>query len=97
MENTRNLSCPVVHLNGSGFENLKNQYHAAYVAIQEAEEVLRGSAPHSRDFYVLENGPERFAAASAEHVERLTKLRIIQDELVQLVESLYDQQSARKK
>lgn len=91
MESTRNLSCPAIHLNGSGFNNLQEQYRQAYTAIVEATEALQRTAPHPRDFYVLPNSDEKFANACQEHAARLTKLRIVQEELVHLINELYEQ------
>lgn len=64
------MSCihPIVHLNGSGLENLLDQRARQYRAIEHLIQVLQKSCPHQRDFYVEAGAWE---AAEAEHCKRL--------------------------
>lgn len=72
-------SKPTVHLNGSDAETLRDLYWDAAQTLRVALDELRAAAPHERDYYV-QNSPTAYAAARAEHVERVLKLQnVLQD------------------
>jgi len=80
------ITVPVVHLNGSGRSALMEQYHRAYMAIQEAIASLQDSMPHGRDYYPL--GPDAHHQAYMEQQARIQALRAVQDEIDVIYESL---------
>ena len=72
------VTAPCIHLNGSGKENLLDQWKAFYRACDAALEAA--PAPHMRDFYPLPNGTEVFQAAMDEHRERVVILNKLIDD-----------------
>ena len=56
---------PMVHLNGSGYDNLVNLYGGAIAAVLAAESELLMATPHPRDYYI--DGD--FASAIKDHRE----------------------------
>jgi len=93
---SRELSVPSLHINGTGFEMLKNQYKNAYTAVSAASLALRETMPHRRDFYVQENAEHAYVMARQQHVQRLAKLESIMEELEELVGELYNQRDKQK-
>ena len=63
---------PLIHLNGSGMNNLLFPAEAAQGALNTAANQLRAMAPHGRDYYPL--GDAAFEAAAQEHVLLCAKL-----------------------
>ena len=58
MENRENsIIIPTLHLNGSGFNNLYEQYSVAISALRNARAKL--PAPHGRDYYVIEGAYDK--------------------------------------
>jgi hypothetical protein len=64
---------PTVHLNGTGFTDLRDGYAAAYDAIDKAMDALAKAELNSRDFYVQE--PGAYYRARKERDEAMDKLR----------------------
>jgi hypothetical protein len=62
-EELKSVTFPVVHLNGSGQANLEEQYTKAYLALKEAAELIRKTEFNMRDFYILDEGTEKFYAS----------------------------------
>jgi len=58
------LSTPIIHLNGTGRENLTKEYRELLDAIKEVERCLNGATLHRRDFYVSEDDPKRWYTAT---------------------------------
>lgn len=73
------LTFPTVHLNGTSRIDLQEQYHGAYMALQDALVALRQSCPNGRDYYP--QGPEAFRKAVAEQESRIERLEAIQTEV----------------
>ena len=46
---------PVVHLNGTGRENLKADYKEAYTKLKEFTQAFGSIEFHARDYYVIED------------------------------------------
>lgn len=78
------LTLPLIHLNGSGVENLSNLNRKAAGAIETAIRALTDASPHARDFYPL--GDDAYRKARAEHEARLDALQAIFDELITIAE-----------
>lgn len=64
---------PIVRINGSGRDNLVNDYANAKVALDDAIRALAQTAPHPRDYY----DQAVFRAAVQQHQERMHQLRQI--------------------
>lgn len=85
-QNSNDLQAPILHLNGSGFDNLFRQYAEAAGSVRKALQDLPN--PHGRDYYVQEGAHER---ARTEHEARLEKLRGVLHELEAICEELNEQ------
>lgn len=84
MGNDNGLKIPTVHLNGSGFKLLTEQYEVATRAVGAALDAL--PVPHGRDYYVQEDGAyevarKQFHDQHAKLTEVLTELRTIYREI----------------
>jgi len=71
------IEIPMIHLNGTGYEGLKELYGTAISAVNIAEKALNDATPHGRDYYI--NGD--FELARREH-------RRMQDQLIRVREHL---------
>lgn len=56
---------PTLHLNGTGKNNLRDEYAAAYAAIDKAIDALAAATLHARDYY-----PQAFGAYHQARDER---------------------------
>lgn len=74
------MEIPLIHMNGSGLEHLREQWAAAADAIRQAQEMVGRAAPHMRDFYPYPDGQERFERARNEHHARFMALQTVLDE-----------------
>ena len=45
-------AAPIVHMNGTGWSDLYEQYDAANAALRAAGDALRKASPNGRDYYV---------------------------------------------
>lgn len=75
------LTIPALHLNGSGIENLTKFLEEAIERLVPAFEAIQQTAPHMRDFYVLENGQSAYKQALKEHHARLRKVESVTEDL----------------
>jgi hypothetical protein len=78
---------PLIHLNGSGMNNLLFPAEAAQGALNTAANQLRAMAPHGRDYYPL--GDAAFEAAAQEHVLLCAKLAEVLDAVEAHLAHLY--------
>ncbi len=78
---------PIVHLNGTGREELLRQRLELYHALQEVETKLGQASPNARDFYVE---PGRWEKALAQHERRLGVLGGLLDEVVAEINQIED-------
>lgn len=92
---TDDLMMPTLHLNGSGYERLRETWFAALIALRAAEESLQEATPHDRDYYVL--GGDAGRCARAEHSKRLEAVRDAMHEVREIVCSIEKQEAARKR
>jgi hypothetical protein len=81
---------PTVHLNGTGFTNLRDGYAAAYDAIDKAMEALGNAELNGRDFYV--QGPAAYSQARAERDAAFAKLRAAHEYVGEMLAGICDQQ-----
>lgn len=64
---------PTIHLNGTGYTTLRDEYAAAYDAIGKAVEAFAATTCNGRDFYP--QGVDAYYRARDERTEAFTKLR----------------------
>lgn len=80
---------PSVHLNGSARTDLLGQFHAGYMAVQEAIDAL--PYPNARDYYVRGDGA--YSAAKAAYDTLQGQLFEVQEVLRAITEKLSDHSS----
>lgn len=68
------VAAPLIHLNGSGKENLIMGWRAAHEDISEALESVCKAAPHMRDYYPLKDGDEVYRRAREDHQKFVRQL-----------------------
>jgi len=83
------LQSPLVHLNGSGMNNLIDGLCGASQALNGAYEVMRRICPNGRDYYPL--GSVAMSKAEYEHRSRLERLDAIKAEIDAIAEAIADQ------
>jgi len=84
---------PTIHFNGSGIDNLSEEYTAALNALHYAREALVHSTLHMRDFYP--QGDEAYIQAREERTEVFRKYQEIEQYLTDWVHHLYQQRQLR--
>lgn len=89
--NGRQIAVPSVHLNGTSEIGLNQPLHTAWSHLREAHDVLRQNPPHMRDYYVQENSSAGFALAQEQHINRLSQIEALQEELEILQTAIRDQ------
>jgi hypothetical protein len=80
---------PTVHLNGTGFTDLRDGYAAAHDAIDAAIDALANAELNGRDFYV--QGPAAYSQARAERDAAFAKLRAAHDYVGEMLAGICDQ------
>jgi hypothetical protein len=99
------LACPTVHLNGSAGEVLLAQAQNAARAVYDAMAALALAGPNARDYPPqrdsgLQDDAGVWRMAVREHDARMTKLRAVYTELLEIgqeIEGQIDARSARRK
>lgn len=81
---------PTVHLNGTGFTTLRDEYAAAYDAIDKAIDALAAATCNARDFYP--QGNHAYYAARDERTAALAKLREAHAYVGEILTAICDQQ-----
>jgi hypothetical protein len=90
---------PTIHLNGSGAENLLNQYHDCWEALDTAVKVLCRSRPHGRDYYPQDNGGilgPTYMAARNEHENKIQQLESMLKDFAKLAQHVQRFQDHKK-
>lgn len=80
---------PTIHLNGTNKQALLDEYEAAIVKLNEAQEALGKVTVHGRDFYVQEGNA--ISVAIEQQVARIKKLREVEYELRHIWEGIHEQ------
>lgn len=80
---------PTVHLNGTGGACLRDEYAAAYDAIDKAIRTLGNATSNARDFYP--QGPNAYWLHRKERDEAFVKLREVQSYIEALLTGICDQ------
>ena len=81
---------PTIHLNGTGFTTLRDEYAAAYDAIDKALEALASATLNGRDYYPQKDGA--YYKARAERDAALDKLREAHQYVGEMLAGICDQQ-----
>jgi len=79
---------PLVHLNGSGKDNLLQWREEAWEALDEARNALAAMFPNGRDYYPL--GPEAFERAIEQHRRRQEAIQWVMDEIHAEIQHIYE-------
>lgn len=66
-----NLQKPMVHLGGTGKEQLAEQYQKSAAMLDEAVTAMCHASPHMRDYYRYPDADAAFAKAKEEHQKRI--------------------------
>lgn len=74
---------PIVNLNGTSREELKEQFLEANRKAGELLKALAYAMPHGRDYQTAKD-PMAFSQAAKEHTARLEAVRQIQNEMMHL-------------
>lgn len=85
---------PILHLNGSGTENLEKLWHDVYEASGALIEALTAAYPHGRDYYVSQD-PNALKQATEEHHGRVEPILDTQKFAGKVLLMLADARSAR--
>ena len=80
---------PTIHLNGTGFTTLRDEYAAAYDAIGKAIDALAATTMNGRDFYP--QGPGAYYQARDERQAALDKLHKAKEYVGEVLTGICDQ------
>jgi hypothetical protein len=80
---------PTVHLNGTGFTDLRDGYAAAYDAIDKAIDALAAAELNGRDFYP--QGPDAYYQARKERDQAFDQLRAAHAYVGEMLAGICDQ------
>jgi hypothetical protein len=80
---------PTVHLNGTGGDSLKREYHAAYKAIDAAMDALGAATSNGRDFYP--QGPDAYYRHRQERDAAFGQLKAAQKHVEEILIGVCDQ------
>jgi hypothetical protein len=80
---------PTVHLNGTSFTDLRDEYAAAYDAIDKAIDALAAATMNGRDYYP--QGADAFYQARDERQAALDKLREAHQYVGEMLVGICDQ------
>lgn len=80
---------PTIHLNGTGYATLRDEYTAAYDAIGKAVDALVAATSNARDFYP--QGVDAYYKHRDERAEAFEKLREAQRYVGDVLMGICDQ------
>ena len=80
---------PTIHLNGTGYTTLRDEYAAAYDAIDKAIEALVSATHNARDYYP--QSADAYYKARDERVEAISKLREAHQYVGEMLMGICDQ------
>ncbi len=83
------VTIPTIHLNGTGGDSLKQEYHAAYKAIDAAMDALHDATLNGRDYYP--QGAGAYSQARAERDAAFKQLREAQAYVEAMLAGICDQ------
>lgn len=80
---------PTIHLNGTGFTTLRDEYAAAYDAIGKARDALAAATLNGRDYYPQAAGA--YHQARAERDQALASLSEAHQYVAEMLAGICDQ------
>ena len=80
---------PTIHLNGTGKTDLRDEYAAAYDAIDKAIDALAAATLNGRDYYPQAEGA--YHQARSERDAAFDQLRQAQQYAGEMLDGIYDQ------
>jgi hypothetical protein len=80
---------PTVHLNGTSFNDLRDEYAAAYDAIDQAIDALAAATLNGRDYYMQAEGS--YYQARSERDAALGQLRQARQYAGEMLAGIWDQ------
>jgi hypothetical protein len=80
---------PTIHLNGTGFTTLRDEYAAAYDAIDKAIDALADATLNGRDYYPQSEGA--YYQARSERDAALDQLRQVHQYVGEMLAGICDQ------
>ena len=84
MDDDKQLTYPLVHMNGTSKEDLLDGYQKAWEALSRASDALAATSPHARDYYPKENGNREYGYAYRQHLDRMCAIEVIMDEILMM-------------
>ena len=84
---------PTIHLNGTGYDTLYEEYNAAYDAVKKAIEAVHDTTCNGRDYYV--QGGSAYYRARDERQAAIDKLSKVKDYLAEVLVGIIDQKPDR--
>lgn len=84
LDDDKQLTYPLVHMNGSGKDSLLDGYRNAWEALSKAMDALQATSPHMRDYYPLKDGSKLYERARRQHLDRSAALEQIKDDMKEL-------------
>lgn len=85
------MVAPIVNLNGTDKETLLDQLRDAAFAVWMALGKLTEAEPHARDYVQTRLGADGFKQAQKEHMLRLTRLKAVHGELLEIFQAVDNQ------
>ena len=80
------LAFPLVHMNGTGYQNLLDEYLETRRALNNLEEQLRKTTFHQRDYYPVEGSWETAVKAREQFVwKNLNEMREYLDKHIEAI------------
>lgn len=84
---------PTIHLNGTSYDTLYEEYNAAYDAVKKAIDVMYDVTVNGRDYYV--QGGSAYYRARDERQAAIDKLSKVKDYLAEVLVGIIDQKPDR--
>lgn len=84
----KTLIVPCIHPNGTSKESILEALEEAHIAIGQAYDKLKQTAPNGRDYYVYKDNP--YERARSEWTSRMERLHSVQLELEAISTGIFD-------
>lgn len=92
METKEVTHLPTLHMNGSGWNNLYDNYSKMTRALEKALDAMAEASPHERDYYVI---PGSFEKARDLHYLRMRNVEEVMNSITRDLQALADQRNSR--
>lgn len=84
---------PTIHMNGTPVDHFKKHLSDAAMHLRRAQESLKQTAPHMRDYYVKPDGGQSdFEVACVDHGWRMMRIDQVLDSIHGLQMAIYEQE-----